>query len=159
MENVMTTTITPEFSKLFTWWTIIWVNMVMLMIAYWLADIAFMMNKRGRKVSALLLAVAGFAIGIWRMIAVLIYYENIAAMLTIPVTANLTWLIIGIIGYSAHRYIKGIYQRNLVSKKNLELSIAVEKEIVEPLLRGEPVSKELIAEHKAASYAFQNSAK
>ena len=138
----------------FQWFIVLGINCIMLAFAYWIADIAWLMKRKGRKVIAALLAIGTAGIAIWRMIAVIIYYDDMAAMLAIPVTAAVTWAALGVIGYASHRYILGVNRRFIATTENVRLLEAVQEEIVKPLLRGDPVSEKLIEKHEAASCAY-----
>lgn len=138
----------------FQWFVVLGINCIMLAIAYWIADVAWMMQRRGRKAIATGLAFGTAGIAIWRMIAVVIYYQDMAVMLAIPITAAVTWAGIGIIAYAAHRYIVGVNARFLVASENVRLTEAVQEEIVKPLLRGEAIPEGIIEQHEAASCAY-----
>lgn len=145
------------FYELVTWVTLIGINFIMLAFAYWLMDIAFMMQKRLRRWVTIHLAIICAGVGIWRMVVVAIYYKDFQMMSSIPITAALTWFVILLIGYSAHRYIRKVQQSFLARKENVELMQAVQDDIVKPLLSGDPITPELIKTlnaHKAASIAF-----
>lgn len=154
-------TLTPsqEFYELVTWAVVIGINLIMMAFAYWLADLAHMMQKPFRKWTAYALALMCAGIGIWRMIAIVIYFDDFTARLAIPISAAITWLIIGVIGYAAHRYIVAVNARLLARAENVRLTEAVRAEVVEPLLLGEPVSMDLVKRHMAASVAYNNAQK
>lgn len=156
MEFINSMSDSQNFYETVQWAVIIGINMIMLLFAYWLCDIAMLMQSRYRRWVTTSLAFGCAGIGIWRMIAVVIYFDSFTARLAVPVTAALTWIAIGIVGFVSHRYIKSVNARFIARKENLDLMDAVQHEIVEPLLRGEPVSKELIATHKARSLAYAN---
>lgn len=147
------------YYQAFTWFVILGINLSMMFFAYWIADVATFMESKARRLTAFAFAVAFAIIAVWRMVAIFIYYENFTQLLAIPVTAAVTWVFITLAGYACHRYMKGVHLRYTVKTQNIQLMDAVQKEIVEPLLRGEQVSKELIDEHKARSLAYSQSAK
>jgi len=136
------------------WAVIIGINIILMLLAYWLMDIGMLMKSRYRRVATCILASACAGLGIWRMIAIVLYFDSFTARLAIPISAALMWAVIGLVGFAAHRYIKGVYYRSSVSTENWELTEAVNEEVVRPLLRGEDVSQETIQHHKAASLAY-----
>ena len=136
------------------WAVIIGINLILMLFAYWLVDIATLMKSRYKRWATFALAIACAGMGLWRMVAIVIYFDSFTARLAIPISAALTWVVIGVVGYAAHRYIKGVYYRSSVSTENWELTEAVNEEVVRPLLRGEDVSQETIQHHKAASLAY-----
>jgi len=159
MEFITSMSDSQNFYETVQWAVILGINLIMLMFAYWLCDVAMMMQKRSRRLVTTAMAVGCAGIGIWRMVAVVIYFDSFTARLAVPVTAALTWAVIGVIGFVGHRYVKGVNARFIARKENIDLMDAVQHEIVEPLLRGEPVSRELIAKHKARSLAYSNGIK
>lgn len=136
------------------WGVIIGINLILMLFAYWLADVAVLMKSRYKRWATFGLAIACAGLGIWRMVAIVIYFDSFTARLAIPISAALTWAVIGLVGFAGHRYIRGVYYRSSVSAENWELMEAVNKEVVEPLLRGETVPQEVINSHKAASLAY-----
>ena len=157
--EAVTTNPSQEFYELVTWGVVIGINLIMMAFAYWLADLAHMMQKPSRKWTAYLLAFMCAGIGIWRMVAIVIYFDDFTARLAIPISAAITWFIIGGIGFAAHRYIVAVNGRMLANRENLRLSEAVRSEVVQPLLLGEPVSMSLVKRHIAASAAYNNAHK
>ena len=146
------------YYQAFTWFVVLGINVSMMFFAYWIADIANVMESKTRRTIALSFAVMFGVIAIWRMIAIFIYYQDFHQLLAIPVTAAITWVFITTAGYACHRYMLGVHNRYKVRQTNIQLMDDVQKEIVEPLLRGEPVSQDLVAEHKARSIAFAKTA-
>ena len=138
----------------FQWFVVLGINFIMLFFAYWIADVAWMMQRRGRKFVATCLALGTAGIAIWRMIAIVIYYRDTNAMLAIPITAAITWTALGVIGYAAHRYIVGVNARFMVANENIRLTEATMEEIVRPLLRGDDIPEGIIEKHEAASCAY-----
>ncbi len=159
MEIIDTMSDSQIFYETVQWAVIVGINLIMLMFAYWLCDIATMMQSRHRRWVTVTMAFGCAGIGIWRMVAIVIYFDSFTARLAVPVTAALTWLVIGILGFTGHRYVKAVNERFTARQENIDLMQSVQTEIVEPLLRGEPVSKELIATHKARSLAYSNGLK
>jgi len=159
MEFITSMSDSQIFYETVQWAVILGINLIMLMFAYWLCDVAMMMQNHHRRLVTIAMAFGCAGIGIWRMVAIVIYFESFTARLAVPVTAALTWIVIGAVGFIAHRYIKNVNARFVVRKENIDLMDDVQTEIVEPLLRGEPVSKELIAKHKARSLAYSNGIK
>lgn len=156
MELIEMITTEQVFYETVQWATLIVINQIMLLFAYWIADVGSIMVSRNRRLVAYTLATLCAGVGVWRMVAIVIYFDSFTARLTVPITAALTWSVIGVLGYAGHRYIKRVNERFLAKKENIELMEAVQQDIVIPLLRGETVPKERIAAYKAKSVAFSS---
>lgn len=140
-----------EFYELVTWAVIIGINFIMMFFAYWLADIAYMMQHPLRRRVTYALSVTCATIGIWRMIAIVIYFDSFTARLAIPISAAIAWLVIAAVGFIGHRYIKSVHARYVSRKENIDLMEAVQNEVVIPILQGQPLPLSVITRHKKAS--------
>ncbi len=152
--ELQSTTVDRDFYELVTYFTIIGINIVMMFFAYWLFDIASFMTKRARRLTTYSLGVLCAGVALWRTMAVVVYFDDFTVRLAVPVTAMLTWCVIFLIGYACHRYVLLIYRQSMIRRENIDLMEKVQKDIVEPLLRGEKVPASVIDSHKKASVDF-----
>jgi hypothetical protein len=140
-------------------WTVLGISALFLVYSYWLYRLARIAQRWEWKCGFCLAAIGCAVIGLWRIAVVMWYYHDYASRLMIPTTAVVSWLAVTLAFWTVVRWVESVSKRITTTKRNVVLMEEVQAEIVEPILRGEPVSPELIAQHRAKSVSFAAGAK
>lgn len=143
------------FYEAVTWLVILVISAVWIFLSYLLTRLAFITQRKQWKWLFYGASVGAFALGLWRVIAAVVYFESYTARLTFPATAFISWIGIAVIGYAVVRWAETAASRLQTSKRGIELMDEIQAEVVEPLLRKELVSKAVIEHYRTVSASLK----